>query len=241
MPKRKTLEEVKNEFFNLVGNEYTILSKKYINKRQKLRILHSGCGRNFEMNADGFLYNGNRCKYCSPYRSWSYTTNEFKKAVKDSFQGEEYEVLGEYKNTHSCILFKHKICNREFEMRPNNFLIKENRCPHCPRSLGEERIKKYLDKNNFKYVPDTKINGLGILRFDFKVYHKDSFILVEYDGKFHYEPFGKKPKNIERFEKQKRNDRLKDEFCLRKNIILIRIHYKDFDNIEKILEKAFND
>jgi hypothetical protein len=241
MPKRKTMEEVKNEFFNLTGNEYTILTKEYINKKQKLEILHSKCQKTFEMNIDGFIYNGNRCKYCSPYRSWVYSTDEFKKAISDSYEGNEYEVLDEYKNTHTHILIKHKTCRRTFEMRPNNFLIKGNRCPNCPRSLGEKKIREYLIKNNLEYISDVKVKGLGNLRFDFKVYYKDSFVLVEYDGRFHYESFSQKKEHINKYNEQIKNDNLKNEFCKQKRIQLIRIPYTELNNIEKILEKTFND
>jgi very-short-patch-repair endonuclease/DNA-directed RNA polymerase subunit RPC12/RpoP len=217
------------------------LSREYVNKKQKMEILHKICGRTFEMNSDGFLSNGNRCKYCSPFRSWSYTTDEFKRKVAESHEGEEYDVVGSYKNTHTHILMKHKKCGKTFEMRPNNFLLKGNRCPHCPRSLGEERIRECLDSRKINYVPDTKIKGLGNLRFDFKVYRGNSFMLIEYDGRFHFEPFSRKKEHVEKHENQRKNDKLKTDFCKERGIKLLRIHYSDIDNIEAILERTFND
>ena len=39
-------------------------------------------------------------------------------------------MLGEYKRTHSKILFKHNVCRNQFEMTPHNFLSGQ-RCPKC--------------------------------------------------------------------------------------------------------------
>jgi hypothetical protein len=64
-------------------------------------------------------------------------------------------------------------------------------------------------------------------------------IIVEFDGIQHYEPidfFGGK----ESFIKQVRNDEIKNEYCLKNNIKLLRIPYWEFRNIESILSKELN-
>ena len=243
MPTRKTLDQIKKEFNDLVGNEYQILSNEYFNNKKKLKILHTSCGNEFEMSADGFLNRGNRCKYCANQMSWSYTTEEFKKMVSESLLGDEYEVLSKYENTHTPVLMKHKTCGNTFEMRPNNFLIKGNRCPVCSTSNGENRIEDYLKKSDKKYVQHAKIQKLSNrMTFDFKIFlNEKEFFLVEFDGRFHYEPYSLKEEHVKKFESQKKNDEMKNEFCKKNNIDLLRISYKEIDNIEKILEKKFND
>ena len=58
---------------------------------------------------------------------------------------------------------------------------------------------------------------------------------IEYDGKQHYEIntyFG----GYESFIDTKIRDTIKNIYCRENNIKLLRITYKDFNNIEKILE-----
>ena len=57
--------------------------------------------------------------------------------------------------------------------------------------------------------------------------------LVEYDGIFHYE----KQYDDDGFERTQYHDSLKNEYCAKNNIPLLRIPYWEFDNIENILQK----
>jgi hypothetical protein len=138
-------------------------------------------------------------------------------------------------------------------MRPNNFLNKKNRCPYCAEvylngkkfstthSKAEDIIDKYLSNHNFKYEREVKFPETGRLRFDFKVIFNDNiFWLIEFDGRFHRKPSPKaSQKAFEKWEHQIKNDEHKNTFCKNKNIKLIRI--SSFKNIEKILDKEFND
>lgn len=61
---------------------------------------------------------------------------------------------------------------------------------------------------------------------------------IEYDGIKHFKPidrFG----GIEEFEKVKIKDKIKDEYCRKNNIHLIRINY--LDNIEEKLKSSINE
>ena len=59
--------------------------------------------------------------------------------------------------------------------------------------------------------------------FDF--YLEDYNTIIEYDGKQHFEPI-KIWGGQEKFNKQRENDSIKDEYCYKNNIALIRIPYK---------------
>ena len=69
--------------------------------------------------------------------------------------------------------------------------------------------------------------------------------LVEYDGEAHDKPisFGCKDKNeiLKRFKQTKIRDTIKNEYCEKNNIPLIRIHYTKFNEIENILEEKFKE
>ena len=61
-------------------------------------------------------------------------------------------------------------------------------------------------------------------------------ICIEYDGRQHFE-IVKKFGGLEGFIDTKIRDTIKNTYCKKNNIKLIRIPYWDFDNIEKILHK----
>ncbi len=66
--------------------------------------------------------------------------------------GNEYEVLGEYVNTHTKILFRHNKCGNEFLMSPKSFIHDSQRCP-------KERYDKSSAKNSIvQGKPEEKIN-----------------------------------------------------------------------------------
>jgi len=114
-------------------------------------------------------------------------------------------------------------------------------CPDCYSliaSKGESFIKKFLSDNNIKFeyqkgIPNTK------LKFDFYLPHKNLFI--EYDGIQHYEPrsrFGGEKEYL----LQVNRDKSKNNFCDENNIELLRISYKDYKNLNKILtDKILNE
>lgn len=53
----------------------------------------------------------------------------------------EYDLLGEYENSNTKILFKHKVCGNEFEMTPHNFVGGHN-CPKCAHKQRTESIRR---------------------------------------------------------------------------------------------------
>jgi len=63
--RKRTLDSIKKDVFNLVGDEYEILSKEYINNKEKLLFHHNKCNHDFLMVPKDFLKeNGNRCPKC---------------------------------------------------------------------------------------------------------------------------------------------------------------------------------
>lgn len=65
----------------------------------------------------------------------------FKEKIKNRFGEEilsEYDILGEYENASKKLLFRHNICDSEFQMKPNDFL-NGHRCPSC---ANKKRAKK---------------------------------------------------------------------------------------------------
>lgn len=104
------------------------------------------------------------------------------------------------------------------------------------KSLGEISIMDYLTKNDINFEMEKTFDGCINklpLRFDF--YLIDSNILIEYDGKQHYESteiFG----GEENFKLTKINDKIKNQWVLDNNYKLIRIPYYRYKRIHEILD-----
>lgn len=75
-------------------------------------------------------------------------TLEFKRKVFNKV-GNEYTVLGEYKNNKTKILIRHNcnLCNNhEYYVIPNNFLCNGTRCPKCNELKGKRNTRYTHDE-----------------------------------------------------------------------------------------------
>lgn len=62
---RKSHSQFIQEIYDLIGNEYTVLSK-YNNSKTKVKIKHNACGYIWNVIPNNFLkYDGTRCPYCN--------------------------------------------------------------------------------------------------------------------------------------------------------------------------------
>lgn len=135
------------------------------------------------------------------------------------------------------IKFKCKICNYIWESKPNNIINNDKICPGCRESKGEKKIRKFLECNNIVYIKEKRFKKCKYIRtlpFDFYLPHYN--LCIEYDGALHFEEvdyFG----GLEGLEKRKEKDKIKNNFCKKNDINLLRIPYWEFENINKILEK----
>jgi Zn finger protein HypA/HybF involved in hydrogenase expression/very-short-patch-repair endonuclease len=136
-----------------------------------------------------------------------------------------------------------KKCDKYFYQTPHNHLSGKG-CPICKESKGEIRIGKFLSDNNIFFIRQHKFDDLkniNHLKLDFFVPSWN--MIIEYDGQGHDKPvFGKTmEEKIEKLKKTQQNDRLKDNYAINNNINMLRINWRYFKNIEKILEKSIND
>jgi very-short-patch-repair endonuclease len=121
---------------------------------------------------------------------------------------------------------------------------KNNRgCPLCNESKGEKKVRIFLEKHDIKYhkehiFQNCKNENNIHLKFDFYLYEHN--VCIEYDGEHHYKPprYSKnKEKMISKLTVNKKHDNIKNIYCFKNNINLIRIPYWEFKNVEKILKQ----
>lgn len=111
-----------------------------------------------------------------------------------------------------------------------------NKSCGCMQSYGETVIEQALIKHNIRYKKQVTFpNLLGIrggrLRFDFGIYNENDKLLglIEYDGDQHFNDYNKNY-YITEFELinginiTKENDKIKNEYCKKNNIQLVRLN-----------------
>lgn len=150
----------------------------------------------------------------------------------------EYTVVGKYTGATNKVKIKHNKCGHVYEITPSYFKG-GNRCPQCNQSQGEEMIRHILDMYHILYVPQKKFGDLrdkSYLSYDF--YIPSQNILIEYQGRQHYQPidyFGGEA----RFKNQQKHDQMKLDYAKEYGYTLITVPYIEdtFSKIKKYLIK----
>jgi very-short-patch-repair endonuclease len=120
----------------------------------------------------------------------------------------------------------------------------KNGCPKCGNSYNENLIVNFFEENNIIFESEKTFKDLklkGKLRFDF--YIPKLNLVVEFDGKQHFEPVRfrgiSEEVALEKFKHIQKTDKIKNEYCNANNINIVRISY--FDNIYSKLKEIMND
>ncbi|MBC8177407.1 MAG: zinc-ribbon domain-containing protein [Deltaproteobacteria bacterium] len=213
---------------NSRAGELLTSKDQYMSGKSKVKI-KCNCGYLWTPIAAS-VFSGKWCPKCG---------NSIKKAFKD-IQDEAKRRGGtclssskEYKNNKSKLKFQ-CICGNIFENSWNN--IQQGRwCPYCSTSR-EERTCRAIFEQFFKkpfvsYWPEWLRNQEG-KKLQLDGYNKDLKIAFEYQGRQHYQFSKKFYKNIDEFEKRKRDDKLKKKVCDEKGIRLFEIKYVKARKIE---------
>lgn len=110
----------------------------------------------------------------------------------------------------------------------------------CQRytSFGELKIKEVLLNNNIKYKTEFSFEDLKSqnnipLRFDFALINDNNQVirLIQYDGEQHYLEKTNKFFKSDSLQHRQKIDKIKNNYCLKNNIPLVRIPYWEKKNI----------
>lgn len=108
----------------------------------------------------------------------------------------------------------------------------------CLISMGEMIISKILLENNIPFQKQYTFNDLKsengrYYRFDFAIFNNTGLRnLIEFDGIQHYNPKAQFNKDQNAFDIIQQRDNIKNEYCLKNNIPLIRIPYYKISEIK---------
>lgn len=151
----------------------------------------------------------------------------------DEYFGGEYEIIpNRYCGWSKKSLIRHTICNKIFSCQPRELLHNS----HCPcitiSSKGEKKIEDILNKYNVFFEKQKRLDGIKKAPFDF--YLPKFNLLIEFQGRQHFEPvekFGGKKQFIIQQEVDARKKQIAEE----QGYSLLYISYKQMSLIENIL------
>lgn len=225
--RKLTLEQFNEKLHKVHPNE-DLTALSYDGDNKECEVICNTCGTHYKKKA-GCSVDKRKvsiCKKCFP------THDNIHKKIYQLPEG--YSYVEPYKSMQTAVLIRHDKCGFIWKVKPNNLKYGKG-CPKCNRkvSKGEQKIASYLDTHKIKYEAQKKVELEGHhLTVDFYLPKFDLYI--EYNGIQHYESvkfFG----GEEKLEKQQELDALKQKYLKDKLLI---ISYKDFDNIESILESS---
>lgn len=177
------------------------------------------------------------CKECSCKKNLSKIKEPYFKDISGQRFGKLVVIERENKKNKTTYLWKcicdcGNICIKDGEYLRNGDTSSCGMCEN--KSKGELKIKSILDNNNIHYTMEKSFDNFIYQdtqrkpRFDFQVFDdQNNFYLIEYDGKQHFET----TYYSQNLEENQQKDKIKDNWCLKNNIPLIRIPYTHYNNL----------
>lgn len=184
------------------------------------------------------ILRGQNCPKCSIKNKIKWTNDDFIIKSKE-LHGDRFSYDSTCFNNVKDKLVITCTKHGDFMVTPNQHISSLSGCPKCNTSKGENKILKYLNKNNIKYNYQHKFDnckGKSGYKLIFDFYIEEYNTIIEYDGVQHFKPidiFGK-----ESYFKTRENDIVKDLFCIENKIKIIRIPYTNYEYIDDILNNT---
>lgn len=210
-------------------DKYDYSLVEYEHCKKKVKIIYKKTGEIFEQTPNNHLTRAPENIKLAVRK----TTEQFIKEANEVHDFKyNYDKTGYIKNQIKVII----TCpvHGDFEQKPLSH-VQGAGCPKCCESKGERSIAKFLDKNNISYYRQHKfIDCKNISQLPFDFYIPVARTCIEFDGMQHFQPverFG----GVSSYERTKKHDKIKNDYCEDNYINIIRIRYDQIDDIERIL------
>lgn len=235
--KTKTHDVFEKEILERYGGKIILLSK-YDGSHGKIKCKCQVDGTEWATTATALLTSKIGCPTCqgNAIRDRCVKSNEqFLIELKNI--NPNIEPLEEYHDDHSKIKCRCKIHNYIWNAMPNKILRRRTGCPKCASYHNENLLDSILEKWNLKYSIQKKFKDCkdkNPLPFD--RYLDDFNVLIEYDGEAHFMPIPRGSSDgRDNFETTLRHDKIKDAYCKKNKIPLIRVPYWEKEDMEYYL------
>lgn len=225
--KKSTSEFI--EELRIVNDSITVLGN-YKNSKTEIMVSCNKCGHKWGATPNSLL-SGKGCRVCAGTMPKSH--EQFITEMKQKHP--TVNVIGNYINNREKVECKCMVCGKTFYGIPHAMIDMNHDCPYCSMSQGERAISNWLDNNGFVYCQEYRFadcKDINQLPFDF--YIPSINTVIEYDGVQHFKVnqfFGGK----KAFDKLKIHDKIKDNYCSKNGINILRISFYDYKNINEIL------
>lgn len=252
--KRLTEEEVQERIDKVHGvDEYTLITGSYSSLSKKAKIIHNKCGYIWNVQPSSIINIGTNCPKCSGNIRTRWNTETFSEKILEISNG-EYVLDSDYISVNKIVDIKHVKCGRVKtllgkEALKNRYVceICEPKVVHSKESLGERKVRKFLESNKMQFITQYKTDECKYKRplpFDFALVDEygDPWAMIEFDGEQHFNRdgfFGSEYTAEYDLELQQLKDGIKDRYCDSKGIIMLRIPYTHIDRIDSILNRFF--
>lgn len=214
--------------------QFVELNGIYHGRDSKFKLHCNTCGYEWDVSFAKFLYKKTNCPKCN--KNPRYSSQDRIQQINNIINKENLNYVfmgykGEFNHSKTQLRLYCNIHKTEWNPKINDFVNGNKRCPFCYRkSKGEEIISKYLDELNVKYIREYAFDDCKYkykLHFDF--YIPKNNICIEYDGIQHFQPTKFGGVSIEdakeKYEEGKIKDNIKNNYCKKNNIKLLRIKY----------------
>jgi very-short-patch-repair endonuclease len=226
-------EELISDFNKIHKNKYDYSLIEYTKMTDVIKIKCKIHGI-FKKTVNHHL-KGCGCKLC-----WmeSKTPKFIEKAKKiHNTQDYDYSVTN-----YTGLLNKIKVkCKKHgvFEQLAGNH-IRGGCCPSCHTSKGETKILNWLIANKIEFIKEktfADLTGIKNKRYRFDFYLPTYNTCIEFDGVQHFSSIDYSIFTAEKLKDTTRIDRIKNEYCWKNSIALIRIPYTKINEIDEMLNE----
>ena len=201
-----------------------------------------------------------KCNQCDAKFAKKYNLQQHIKVVHDKIKDHKCdECDAKFATNTKCAEHKKNLHDRVFDYEckdcKRKFNKKFNYARHLKTCNGRLKIS-YGDHAIMTTLYDMRVGFIyncshelksspkgKYLIWDFQVSYEGKRIgFIEYEGRHHFEPASfngsyNEEKALKRLKETKKRDRMKDEYCKKNNISLLRIPYTNFGSINQIVAK----
>lgn len=225
-------ETILNKLNNMY--DYTFPDFEYTGQKSKIDFICKVHGKQNKLLNN--LLQGHGCVKCSREKSSKLRTISTEKIIERC----NIKHHNKYKYPDDTYTLQYQgniICPIHGEFRQNmDDHARGHGCSSCSESKGEKQIRIYLEEAGIDYNSEYKFKDSIINKKRFDFYLPNYNTCIEYDGIQHFKSvkhFG----GSESLKYTQQNDELKNKYCNDNNIKLIRISYKQINNIKEILDE----
>lgn len=145
--------------------------------------------------------------------------------------------ITEKRNNFKSVIWKCKCdCGKEVFVSSADLCHNNTKSCGCSKykSFGEEKIRDILNNNKIFFIQEYSFEDLLFedtgykARFDFYV---DNSYLIEFDGRQHFIQGNGAYDNEKKFKRTQEHDKIKNDYCKKHNIPLIRVPFTEIDKL----------